>query len=139
LRLFRDLEASGITCAAHDVTDRWERLSPYDLIVLDLRGDIKYTTYFISAETIGELTSDFFVTRIYDARNNKWIRVIVMTMGAWRRIDGETEPTALDEMASALSGPAVLEVGTRELIVMDYEAWKARVRAIQEKGGAPDD
>lgn len=121
------------------MTDRWERLSPYDLIVLDLRGDIKYTTYFISAETIGELTSDFFVTRIYDARNNKWIRVIVMTMGAWRRIDGETEPTALDEMASALSGPAVLEVGTRELIVMDYEAWKARVRAIQEKGGAPDD
>ena len=133
--IFRDLEASGIAYVAHDVTDRWERFSPYDLIVLDLRGDIKYTTYFISAETIGELTSDFFVTRLYDTRDNTWIKGIVMTVEAWRRIDGETEPTTLDEMASALPGPASIEVGLRRLIVMDYEAWKVRIRAIQKKGG----
>lgn len=49
----------------------------------------------------------------------------------------EAKPTMLDEMASALSGLAAIEVEARKLIVVDYEERKDRIRAIQERGINP--
>jgi hypothetical protein len=72
VRIFRDLTASGIEFAGHDSTDRTARQSPYDLVVSGMRGDIKSSTYFLSAETLGRLQSDFWLFRFLRKSHNIW-------------------------------------------------------------------
>lgn len=47
LSIFRDLESADIQFIAHDIQTRRGRLSPSDLFVEGLSGDIKNTTYFL--------------------------------------------------------------------------------------------
>ncbi|MCI0485831.1 MAG: hypothetical protein L0229_04435 [Blastocatellia bacterium] len=44
--VFRDLTAAGIAFDAHDLSDKRQRFSPYDLTVSGWRGDIKTSTLF---------------------------------------------------------------------------------------------
>jgi hypothetical protein len=68
--IFRDLHAEGIEFFAHDITNRNERLSPFDLTVLNLRGDVKYSTWFLTREDARLEGLDFFITRLYDEAGN---------------------------------------------------------------------
>jgi len=70
--MFRDLEASAIEFDAHDIRVRAERLSPYDLVVLEQLGDIKHTTYFLHAARAPRLRCDFYITRLYDSRRRRY-------------------------------------------------------------------
>ena len=57
--IMRDLIASGIEIQMHDIRDRLARLSPADLVVLDLLGNIKSSIYFLQEQSY--LPNDFYL------------------------------------------------------------------------------
>jgi hypothetical protein len=128
----RDLKASGIQFEAHDLRRREERLSPYDLLVLGFRGDIKTSVYFLQAARTRTLPHDFYITRI---RGRQQTRTLVVFMQAemWQTINGETLLVLLEQMADAL--PQAMRIAHEgiELTVVDYETWKAKIRRRQAK------
>jgi hypothetical protein len=77
VEIFRDLRAEGIEFFAHDITNRNERLSHFDLTVLGLRGDVKYSTWFLTVENARLEGLDFFITRLYDETVARWLRVVL--------------------------------------------------------------
>lgn len=80
-RLLSGSASGSVACAASwapGITSRSERLAPYDLLLLDLRGDIKHTTYFLTAERLSQLVSDFFITRWYLGQRREWLRVAIL-------------------------------------------------------------
>jgi len=79
LMIFRDLQASGITFISHNLRKRKERLSPYDLVVLNQLGDVKSTTYFLHTTQTLALNCDFYITRLYDIQNRCYLVVVLMT------------------------------------------------------------
>jgi len=135
--IFLDLSASGIRFIAHDITRRSERLSPYDLLLLNLRGDIKYTTYFLTAERLAFLLSDFFITRWY--LNHEWLRVAILRETAWGVLslppnDNQRQTVVRDEVAQTLPRAAAFVIDSFTLTALGYEQWKQRVQARQLTG-----
>ena len=133
IEVHRDLEASGIQFEAHDLRQREERLSPYDLIVLGFKGDIKTSAYFLQASRSRTLPHDFYITRI---RGRQRIRTVVVFMREemWQTIDGETLLVLLEQVADTLPQAARIVHEGIELTVIDYETWKARLRHRQTRG-----
>jgi hypothetical protein len=135
LEVFRDLQAAGVEFACHDITSRAERVSAFDLTVLGLRGDVKYSTYFLTAETVPAEGIDFFVTRLYDEAGTRWLTAVFLTPVAWAEIDGETTPVALADAASILPEPVSLTVADATFVLVLYDDWKARVKTRQQAEG----
>lgn len=138
----RDLEASGIQFQAHDLRRREERLSPYDLIVLGFKGDIKTSTYFLQAARTRILPHDFYITRIRGQQRTRTLVVFVQT-DMWQTINGEALLVLLEQVADTLPQAARIVHEGIELVVVDYEIWKAKVRLRQtsdmnEKGEKSD-
>ena len=129
----RDLEASGIQFETHDLRRREERLSPYDLIVLGFKGDIKTSVYFLQASRSRTLPHDFYITRI---RGRQRIRTLVVFMRAemWQTIDGETLLILLEQVADTLPQATRIVHEGIELTVIDYGTWKAKVKHRQTRG-----
>jgi hypothetical protein len=138
VRIFRDLTASGIEFAGHDITDRTARQSPYDLVVSGMRGDIKSSTYFLSAETLGRLQSDFFITRAYHSTTREWVTIAVLRPEMWRRIDGETQAGTVQELSALLPTPVRIQIGAHQLVVILHEEWKRRIRDLQAREGSDE-
>lgn len=134
--IFRDLRAAGVAFACHDITNWAERLSPYDLTVLGLRGDIKFSTYFLASEDLRREEIDFFITRLYDEVGARWLQVVFLLPAAWAVIDGDTKPVGWGDAASALLGAVSLHVAGTMFVLIVYEDWKARVLSRQQVGGA---
>jgi hypothetical protein len=133
IEIQRDLEASGIQFQAHDLRQREERLSPYDLIILGFKGDIKTSVYFLQAARSRTLPHDFYITRI---RGRQRMRTLVVFMQAemWQTVNGETLLVLLEQVADTLPQAARIVHESGELIVVDYETWKAKVRRRQTRG-----
>jgi hypothetical protein len=93
VEIFRDLRAAGVEFACHDITNRAERLSAFDLTVMGMCGDVKYSTYFLTLEEARTTEVDFFITRLYNEVNGRWLRVVFLIPAAWAAIDGETTKT----------------------------------------------
>lgn len=132
VEVLRDLEASGILYQAHDVLDPRARRSPFDLVVLGFRGDIKTSTYFLQATRTQGLLHDFYVTRVYEPRERECIVVVFLKEPAWEAIDGETTPATLEELSGVLPGVFRLQQNDTILIVIDYEEWKTRLLRAQK-------
>ncbi|MFQ5813744.1 MAG: hypothetical protein ACE5I2_11255 [Anaerolineae bacterium] len=132
VEVLRDLEASGVLYQAHDVLDPQARRSPFDLVVLGFRGDIKTSTYFLHATRTQGLPHDFYITRVYEPGEQTRILVVFLKEPAWEAIDGETTPIALDTLAAALPGIFRLQQNDIILIILDYEEWKTRVLRVQK-------
>jgi hypothetical protein len=132
--IFRDLEAAGVHFVAHDLRVREERFSPCDLTVLGMTGDIKSTTYFLYVARSFPLTSDFYVARLYHPTARRYVRIVILTHEAWRRIDGETVSSDLTRVAQLL--PRVVNVTflSYDLVVADYEVWREQVLRRQDEG-----
>jgi hypothetical protein len=124
---FRDLVAAGIRFAAHDLRRREERLSPYDLTVLERRGDIKTSTCFLSVHRSEELRHDFYITRLYHPPTRDWRKVVLLQEAFWRILDGEPTPTTLEQVWQILPGVAQVWLTGLPFIVVSYETWKDRV------------
>ena len=132
VELLRDMIASGLSFAAHNVRNQYERLSPADLVVLDLLGDFKTSVYFLQTET-GELPNDFYVTRLRGAGRERTL-VVFQKPHAWEKINGETVDGTLDNVLALLPCPVRLRQGEHELIVVEYETWKHKVLHVQQGG-----
>lgn len=133
VEIFRDLRAEGIEFFAHDITNRNERLSPFDLTVLGLRGDVKYSTWFLTVENARLAGLDFFITRLYDESGAGWLRVVLLTPLAQELIGGAITPATPTEAAPTL--PATVTADAALLRLIRYEDWKARVRFKQTPQG----
>jgi hypothetical protein len=62
VEILRDLTVSGVPHQTHDLRDRQSRLAPFDLVVMDFRGDIRTSIYFFAVERGRELPHDFYLT-----------------------------------------------------------------------------
>ena len=126
-----DLESSHIDFAMHDLLRGSERYSQADLIVLDLMGDIKTSTYFLQLQPRGPLLNDFYITRLYDKGRIRTL-VVFQKPHAWRRIGGEaTVPGDLNNVLDLLPQPVQLEQSELTLVVVEYEDGKEMVRHVQ--------
>jgi hypothetical protein len=132
VKVLQDLGASDIRYQAHDVLDPRSRRSPFDLVVLGFRGDIKTSTYFLQLARTRRLPHDFYITRVYEPRGRERILVVFLKESAWEAIDGETAPIALEALAVALPGRFRIQQNDAVLIVLDYEEWKRRVLRTQK-------
>ena len=129
--IMRDLKAAEIEYQMHDIRSQRGRLSPADLVVLDLLGDIKTSVYFLQWQPHGELPNDFYITRLYEKGHEKTL-VVFQKPHAWDVIDGgNTVPGTLETILGLL--PTPIEIGQYDimLIVVDYETWKQMVRKKQ--------
>jgi hypothetical protein len=129
----RDLTTSGILYQAHDLRDRQAPLAPFDLIVMGFRGDIRTSTYFFAVERGRGLPHDFYITRFWNRRTRRWQGVVMLKPVFWAALDGETRPSRLEEVLDILPDVAEIQVDTQELVVVEYQQWKERVRARQEE------
>ena len=134
VEILRDLTASSILHQAHDLRDRQARLAPFDLIVMGFRGDIKTSTYFFAVERGKGLPHDFYITRLWNRRTHSWQRVVILKPAFWATLDGETRPSQLEEVLDILPNIAEIRAGTHELVVVEYQEWKERVKTRQEGG-----
>ena len=134
----RDLRQSGIQFEAHDLLKREERLSPYDIAVLDFKGDIKTSLYFLQAARSQTLAHDFYITKVSGSRGTR-IMVVFMQQGMWDVIDGETLLVLLEAITDTLPQAARIVHEGLELTVIDYEIWKEKVRRQQEKESQNDE
>ena len=132
VEIAHDLQASVVEFNVHDIRHRAERLSPADLVVLDLLGDMKTSTYFLQVET-GELPNDFYITRLVEAGRPRTL-VVFQKSSAWEKINGDTVDGTLTEVMALLPQPVRLRRGGRELIVVEYEVWKQKVLRVQRGG-----
>jgi hypothetical protein len=135
VRIFRDLTASGIAFDAHDLRKPTARRSRYDLTVLGLRGDVKYSTYFLNAEKLTDLHGDFFITRAFDPVQRTWLLIVVLTPMAWKQLNGDLEATTVEKLTSVLPAPAGFMLGETPFVVLGYDEWKQRVQRRQVAAG----
>lgn len=112
---------------SHEITSRAERFSAYDLTVLGLRGDIKYSTYFLTAEGTQTTEIDFFITRLFDEIKARWEKVVFLTPAAWTVINGRTIPVALQEAVSEFPKAVMVNIGLETFVIILYQEWKERI------------
>ena len=135
VEIARDLEASGVPFAAHDLRVREERFSPSDLTVLGMTGDIKNTTYFLSVARSFPLTCDFYITQLYDAARRGYRRIVILTEEAWERVNGQTVSGELAQAAQLLPRIVGVTFLGYHLVVADYAVWKQKVLHRQQERG----
>jgi hypothetical protein len=102
-----------------DLRNRLERLSPADLMVLGLWGDIKTSTYFLQWPSETQLPNDFYITRLYEKGRERTL-VVFQKPPAWKLIGGKTAvPGTLADILNLLPTPVQLEQRGIMLIVVD--------------------
>ena len=132
MQIFRDLERSGVHFTAHNIRLRSERFTPYDLIVSGFRGDVKTSTYFLNLVS-QVLKSEFYITRLWLSKTRSRLLVLFLRTSMWDEIDGDTLLVARHELASRLPQPVRIAHQGGELVVLDYEMWKEKMRTFQSR------
>lgn len=132
VEIYRDLTNSGVDFQAHDIRNRAARFSAYDLQVLNLKGDIKTSLYFLYATRSRGLAHDFYITRIYEGKQQRTL-VVLMQLYAWDQINGDTIKTILEEATKQFPSPVMVEIEDRPLVIMEYNVWKERVLQKQHR------
>ena len=132
VEIFRDLQVSGVQFRAHDLRNRQARLSPYDLEVLGLQGDIKNSLYFLQIGHEQGLPHDFYITRFYEGRR-RYTLIVMVQLTAWYEIDGDTIAGLLQEATRLFPLPVQVELATGSIVVADYAIWKQKVLRQQRR------
>ncbi|MCB0064816.1 MAG: hypothetical protein KDE19_21980, partial [Caldilineaceae bacterium] len=131
VEIFRDLRRSGVHFRAHDLRDRQERLSPHDLEVLGLFGDIKNSLYFLQIGRGQKLPHDFYITRFYEGKR-QYTFIVMIQLDVWNQIDGDTIAGLLSEATQHFPQPVEVALKTGSVVVVDYEIWKQKVLRQQQ-------
>ena len=141
LSIFRDLKSAGIQFVAHDIRRRQSRLSPSDLFVEGLAGDIKNTTYFLYSSRSFPLTNDFYITRLYDEKQRKYLPIVIIKPAAWQFINGDVLSCPFQEVANFLPQTVYVDFEgarsngrlrlTEGLVIVDYNVWKQKILSKQ--------
>jgi hypothetical protein len=137
-QVFDDLARSGIEFVAHDIRRRAERLSPADLIVLGHPGDIKHSTYFLLPLRVSGLKHDFYIVRLYHPAWRRIVWAVILREAMWQEINGEPVHGELKQATELFPAAVRIEFPDGALIVVEYEQWKAKVKAHQEKEQTDD-
>lgn len=132
-QVFHDLAQSGVRFIAHDIRSRAERLSPADLIVLGHPGDVKHSTYFLLPLRVSRLKHDFYIVRLYHPIWRRIVCAVILQESMWHEINGEPVLAELKQAAELFPAAVRIEFPDGTLIVVEYEQWKAKVKAHQEK------
>lgn len=135
IAIFRDLEQSGILYEAHDLRDPIQRRSVYDLTVLNQRGDIKTSTYFLHSARMFPLRCAFYIIRLFDTKNNRWLDIVMLKRDAWDKLNGEPIASDWSTVSSVLPAAAQVEIRGESLVVVLYTEWKERVLSRQSDIG----
>lgn len=134
IAVLRDLAQSGIVFQAHDLSRPEERFSPDDLTVSGMRGDIKTSTYFLHTIRHFPLRHDFYIATLFDSAARQRRRVVIMPRAVWDKMDGDPQTAKLEQAVTLLPQPVAIRVKGQELIVVEYNLWKEKIRALQERG-----
>lgn len=132
--VFDDLRRSGIRFQAHDLRHPRSRYSPVDLLVNGRTGDVKTSLYFLQTARGFPPRHGFYIAQIYDPRRATKVRVVLLTVEAWKEINGEPQLSSLEEAANHLPGPFMVIVRSETFVVVAYELWKEKVRYFQTQG-----
>ena len=131
VEIFRDLSKSGIDFQAHDIRDRQARFSAHDLVVLNLNGDVKTSTYFLSVERGLGLAHDFYITRLYEGKRQHTL-VTMLQLDAWNEIDGDTIVGLLNEATKYFPAPVLVTLERGTIVIVEYGTWKEKVFSSQK-------
>ena len=137
IEVFRDLSNSNIRYSSHNLLDPYERRSPFDLVLLGFRGDIKTSTYFLGAVRTTELLCDFYITRLFDAKGKRRTWVTFLQEQFWTVIRDVNLPVismVLDDLVATKSGVFQVKVNQNTLIMLDYHIWKRLITTVQQEG-----
>ncbi len=134
IAIYRDLDESGIHYAHHDLRERRARFSVYDLEIMNFRGDVKTSTYFVFTRRTEALAHDFYITRMYYVNARRWYRVVWVTPAFWSLLNGEPTPVAYNLIWQVLPNVAQITLRGRHFVIVLYDEWKQRVIAQQRKG-----
>jgi hypothetical protein len=130
VEVFRDLAASNVAFTAHDIRTQAGRRSSYDLEVLGLHGDIKNSLYFLRVGRLPRVRHDFYISRFRQLTRQR-VMVALMQPAAWQLINGDAELTTWAAIKTTLPDVAKIMYSGREIILIAYDEWKARVRQQQ--------
>jgi hypothetical protein len=133
--VFRDLDAAGIVYTAHNVLDPTERMAICDLVIEGWQGDIKTSTCFLHASRTSALPHDFYITRLFDTRRKVWVRAVLMRPAVWQALNGDALVADVRQAVQFFPSAVQIDLVEGRFVVLDYEVWKARVRAWQRLRG----
>jgi len=136
VEILRDLVQSGVSFRAHDPRQRAERYAPADCTIGAWTGDVKSSAYFFLTARSASLPHDFYVSRYYDSTARQRHRMVILKRYVWEQINGETRPVSLPHWPDLLLHPLRFAFAGQDLIAVDYEVWKEKVRQYQQRGGA---
>jgi hypothetical protein len=131
VEIYQDLTKSGIVFQAHDIRERIARLSPYDLAVLNFKGDIKTSSYFLHIGAGRGLPHDFYITRFYEGKRQLTL-VVILQLDTWKEIDGDTITALLHEATRHFPVPVLVTLAQGTVVVAEYEVWKTKVMYQQQ-------
>jgi len=132
IEILRDLAAEGIKFIAHDLTNRKGRMSPFDILIFSMKGDIKTSTYFLFVSRSYPLGSDFYIARLWRQNRRAYSDVVIMKQDAWELIDGDTRTCTFDDVSKVLPYPAELSLFGETLVVVEYALWKDKIKRRME-------
>ncbi len=130
IEIQNDLANSGIQFSAHDLRHREERLSPYDLLISDFKGDVKTSIYFLQAARSRSMAHDFYITKIVGRKRTRTL-VVFIQADMWQAINGDVLLVLLEEIADTLPDAAQIIHQGLALTVIDYSLWKEKMRRYQ--------
>ncbi|MCL4872141.1 MAG: hypothetical protein KJ063_24545 [Anaerolineae bacterium] len=131
VEIYRDLTRSGVVFQAHDLRDQVARLSGYDLQILNQKGDVKTSLYFLFVRRSRELTHDFYITRFYEGNRQRTL-VVILQPYAWKQINGGTVSVLLEEVTKQFPVPAMVTFEKKTVVIVEYNVWKAKVLKQQQ-------
>lgn len=136
IEILRDLVQSDIIFRAHDPRQRAERYAPSDIVIGAWTGDVKSSAYFFLTARSASLPHDFYVSRYYDPAARQRRRMVILKRQVWEEINGETTPTTFPNWPDLLLSPLSFAFAGQDLVAVNYEVWKEKVRQYQQRGDA---
>jgi hypothetical protein len=133
VEVYRELSAAGIAYTAHDLLNKTERLSPYDLTILGYLGDIKNTTYFLYSKRSLPLVCDFYITRLWHTQRRLYMLAVILTFQVWEQINGEIHTASLEEAVYFSPNPVAVTMEEQTWIVISLNLFLKKVRQKQRE------
>ncbi|MCI0488623.1 MAG: hypothetical protein L0229_18705 [Blastocatellia bacterium] len=133
--VLKDLERTGLVFQAHDPRNRAERYALADLAIGGFLGDVKSSTYFLFVTRSYPLRHDFYITRLWDARERRYQRVVILSPKMWAAVNGETVTCEFAQLLEVIGQPARFDFAGQSLIALGYAEWVDKMTRYQQTGG----
>ena len=89
--------------------------------------------YFLQVTRSFPLQHDFYITNLFHPRKRQLLCVVIMQESVWNEINGKTVTTTLELFFSVFPHAGEILVKGQRLVIVEYELWKAKIKALQER------